>query len=55
VELLTRGLPLLDLRSLCPLSSTEIVERPPPKKPGENPLEKNPRYATDATVLINVF
>ena len=27
-----RGLPLPDPRSLCPLSSTEFVEPPPPKK-----------------------
>jgi hypothetical protein len=37
VEPLTRGLPPLDPRSLCPLSSTEFVD----------PRTKNPRYATD--------
>jgi hypothetical protein len=31
VEPLTRGLPLPDLCSLCPLSSTEFVETPPPR------------------------
>ena len=30
-EPLTRGLPLPDHRSLCPLSSTEFVEFPPPR------------------------
>ena len=29
---LTRGLPSPDRRSLCPLSSTEFVEPPPPNK-----------------------
>jgi hypothetical protein len=29
---LTRGIPPPDPRSLCPLSSTEIVEPPPPQK-----------------------
>jgi len=33
------GLPLPDPRSVCPLSSTEFVELPPPKK-------KIPGYAT---------
>jgi hypothetical protein len=32
VEPLTRGLPPLDPRSNCPLSSTEIAELPPPPK-----------------------
>jgi hypothetical protein len=32
VEPLTRGLPPPDLHSLCPLSSAEFVEPPPPKK-----------------------
>jgi hypothetical protein len=31
-EPLTRGLPPPDPRSLCPLSSTEFVEPPPPRK-----------------------
>ena len=31
-ELLTRGLPPPDPRSLCPLSSTEFVEPPPPEQ-----------------------
>ena len=31
-EPLSRGLPPRDLRSLCPLSSTEFVEPPPPNK-----------------------
>jgi len=31
-EPLTRGLPLPDPRSVCPLSSTEFVEHPPPRK-----------------------
>ena len=37
-ELLTRGLPPPDPRSLCPLSWTDFVERPPPNK--------IPRYST---------
>ena len=37
-EPLASGLPPPDPRSLCPLSSTEFVEPPPP--------EKNPGYAT---------
>jgi hypothetical protein len=40
VKPLTRGLPLPDLRSLCPLSSTEFVELPPP------PPKKIYGYAT---------
>jgi hypothetical protein len=40
VEPLTRGLPPSDPHSLCPLSSTEFVEPPPP-------TEKIPGYATD--------
>ena len=31
-ELLTRGLPPTDPRSLCPLFSTEFVETPPPEQ-----------------------
>jgi hypothetical protein len=38
-EPLTRGLPSPDPRSLCPLSSTDFVEAPPPP-------EKIPWYAT---------
>ena len=38
-EPLTRGLPSPDPHSLCPLSSTEFVETPPPNK--------IPGYATD--------
>jgi len=38
-EPLNRGLPTPDPRSLCPLSSTEFVEPPPPNK--------FPGYATD--------
>jgi hypothetical protein len=34
VEPLTRGLPPPDLRSLCPLPSTEFVEPPQPKNSG---------------------
>jgi hypothetical protein len=38
MEPLTRGLQPPDLRSLCPLSSTEFVESPlPEKSPGEPP------------------
>ena len=36
---LTKGLPPPDPRPLCPLSSTEFVDTPPPKK-------KIPGYAT---------
>jgi hypothetical protein len=32
VEPLTKGLPPPDLRSVCPLSSTEFVEPPPPSE-----------------------
>jgi hypothetical protein len=38
-EPLTRGLPPPDPRSVCPMSSTEFVETPPP-------LNKMPGYAT---------
>ena len=43
---LTRGLPPSDPRSLCPLSSTEFVETPPPPN-------KIPGYATDSYGKIN--
>jgi len=42
-ETLTRGLPLPDHRSVCPLSSTEFVETPPVPPPPN----KIPVYATD--------
>jgi hypothetical protein len=45
MEPLTRGLPTPNPRSLCPLSSTEFVEKPRTKIPGVNPPKKNPGYA----------
>jgi hypothetical protein len=48
VEPLTRGLQPPDLRSLCPLSSTDFVAPPAPKKflaKTPSPLKINPRYA----------
>jgi hypothetical protein len=55
VKPLTRGLLHPDPRSVCPLSSAEFVEPPPPR-------EKNPGYATvlrntlvkEAEVLLDI-
>jgi hypothetical protein len=53
VEPLTRGLPPPDLCSLCPLSSIEFVETPPPPRkkflawPPPLPPKKICGYATD--------
>jgi hypothetical protein len=54
VEPLTRGLPPLDPRSVCPLSSTEFVESPPTKKiTGVTPRPpKIPGYATGPNFII---
>jgi hypothetical protein len=49
VEPLSRGLPPSEPRSLCPLSSTEFVERPKNSwrnTPPSSPPEKIPRYAS---------
>jgi hypothetical protein len=48
VELLTRGLPPPDPCSLCPLSSTEFVELPPPPR-------KNPGYATAVNSIVSDY
>jgi hypothetical protein len=49
VEPLTRGLPPPNPHSLCPLSSTEFVDTPPP-----TPWKKIPGYATEGVSIYIV-